>query len=321
MTIVPNRVSWTQFQKMQMCNRAWYLKYIKNIDKVDMSDKFNMYLGAMFHKGMESLIRMGDYNEGLLSFLNSYDYPITLANRLEEQSRAIFAHYVDEVSNLLIDYDVLKINGVPCLEYKLEVDNFIGYVDLILQDKLTGEVIFVDYKLSSRLGGKGINGQLPLYIAMAELKPEFMELKLGNYGYWEFNYNYPKPARVLKSGKLSPAKQDTTWDYWLETVPVGYKLDIEFWRARLQDKLKDISDYIKFSKMYVTLDEREYYRKMIGGFGKLVNLTVETEGRNAILTDYICRMCDYSSICENDVSLSNLDGFIGADYSIVDRNN
>ena len=80
-------------------------------------------------------------------------------------------------NDVRLDYDVLEINGVPCLEYELKVDNFIGYVDLILQDKITREVIFVDYKLSSRLGGKGINGQLPLYIAMAELKPEFKELE------------------------------------------------------------------------------------------------------------------------------------------------
>ena len=304
-----------------MCNRAWYLKYIKNIDKIDMSDKFNMYLGAMFHKGMESLIRMGDYNEGLLSYLNSFDYPITLANKLEEQSRAIFSHYEDEILRMLEDCEVLEIDGVPCLEYKLEVDNFIGYVDLIIKDKFTEEIFFIDYKLSSRLGGKGINGQLPLYIAMAELTPEFKELKLGSYGYWEFSYNYPKPARILKGNKLSAAKQNTTWEYWLETIPVGLMFDFESWRARLQDKLNTISDYIKFSKLYVTADERDYYRNLIGGFGKLVNLTVETEGSNAVLTDYICRLCDYKDICENDVSLNNLDSFIGADYSIVDRNN
>ena len=311
------RLSWSQIRRLATCHRNWKLSYVDKITKVRDKVNYNLLLGKAFHRAMETHIMYRDYTAGLDMYLDSVECPPTMAIYIGSDIRNIMEYHIPTINNLLdTKYTLLDGLDATPLEYVIKTDKFIGIVDAIFKDKETGDIVVVDFKTRKRINNKTriTEGQLPLYVSVLDTLPEFSGVDVSMFEYWEFSITLPKPARILRSGKLSTANQDTTWDYWLETVPVGYELDEEYWRTTLKDKLKDESDYFSRSLHIMNEEEKAYMINLLDNSYILSDMVKNMDAPNATLVDWVCRLCEFNTLCSSDMLGTNYEHMIGTEY-------
>ena len=319
-------LSWSQISRLSSCHRSWYLSYVDKITRVSDKVNYSMVLGKAFHRAMETYILYRDYNIGLESFIDSGECPPTMVVTVDLDITGIMHYYIPYIRDLL-DNKYQMLNSVST-EYTIKTDNFVGMVDAIFEDRETGEIVVVDFKLRKRLGYSDkyyMDGQLPMYVSVIDTLPAFAGVDVSSYQYWEFSATLPKPARMLKSGKLSTAAQDTTWEYWLETVPVNVKIDEEYWRMILQNKLKQQDDYFRIEAKALTPNEKAHMLSMISNSQDIIDMiTSATDDNgnivptkvNGTMSNWICKMCEFKTLCSSDITATNYSHLIGSEYEI-----
>ena len=158
---IKNYISWSEFAQFKSCEHKYYISY-----KLDYKAPTNltMWAGNVIHSIMEEICHKGDsyiFNE---EFEKSWEINL---KKLTEAQIIDFTQHKDKlrdrfaliVSNLAFnerfkDYKVLHTE-LKILQKLATIDGddffFKGYVDLILQDEITGEVLIVDWKTSGKL--------------------------------------------------------------------------------------------------------------------------------------------------------------------------
>lgn len=158
---IKNYISWSEFAQFKSCEHKYYISY-----KLDyrMPTNLTMWSGNVIHSVMEEICHKGtDYNYEE-EFEKSW---ILNLEKLTEAQVIDFTQHKDRlrdkfrliVSNLAFnerfkDYKVLYTE-LKILHKLAEIDGedffFKGYVDLILHDEITDEVLIVDWKTSGKL--------------------------------------------------------------------------------------------------------------------------------------------------------------------------
>lgn len=190
----------------------------------------------------------------------------------------------------------------PMVEWKFEFEDFTGIIDAVLYDRETGEFIMVDWKFRSKFVADEIaamDGQLPFYAACLNA----MGAKISQTVMYQVRRAVPKPAVINQNKMPSIAAQDTTWSYWLETLPSDLrdKLDLGEWQVKLEHKLKSETDYINPIAMIVTDKSSEIAlnnARMIVAMMEVANRMYDDGyAMPATLNDTACKWCDFKMLC------------------------
>ena len=133
------------------CLYEFYLHYIK-CNKG--TDSFYGVLGAFCHSILEQyahgkldVFELAKYYEDNFDEIVNIDAPYNKYKDLKEDSYYKCLEYFQNIQPLPDKYEVLGIEK----EVHFEIDErpFVGYIDLLLRDKETGEIIIVDHKSGS----------------------------------------------------------------------------------------------------------------------------------------------------------------------------
>ena len=191
------------------------------------------------------------------------------------------------------------------VEQELDGIQYVGYVDAILKDTYSSEFVIVDWKTKARFTSTDVaamDSQLDLYALMLRR----MGYAISKTVMWQFRSSPPVPARINKDMTPSVASQNTTWDIWCATLPVG--IDPTRYEAQVRDKLKTW-DY------FILPVETMLFDSVVEEMSKTL-AQAETEirriyaGENAgVYNTYVCRDCRFNRVCaglRNGVPLENL---------------
>lgn len=326
---MPN--SWSELTTFMSCNRKWELSYVEGLQKKPSREYANRYRGQAFHTGIADFIVHRDIEQAVKK-AQSELIDMTVLNKLvysyEDKSYAIDTEYYElmeelrtEVTAILryqlplipTNYRVVTTGeffnaegDAPMIEYRFDYSspsgNIIsGFVDAVLHDGT--EYIVVDWKLRKSFPFDEmalIDGQIHLYSAVLnELSRHVGGHSITGAIMWQFSTSTPKPARINKDGTPSVAVQDTTWDHWCATLPVGIKA--EKYEAEIRPKLKENSDYVRLAVTPITDVSSNQALDNAEGIIEAVTFARSRldSGRPlpASLGSHSCQFCDFVKLC------------------------
>ena len=144
----------------EQCKYSFYLKYIVDDDKEYLAEgNFWAELGSFVHSILEKMYN-GDLTEedAPLYFAKHFDDAVlyTAPKKIMDNSYAACADYFANLSLAwLKDYEILGVE----YEFHIEIEGypFKGFIDLLLREKATGDIILMDHKSAASPIGKSGN--------------------------------------------------------------------------------------------------------------------------------------------------------------------
>jgi len=141
--------SFSRLNSFDNCQREWYLHYIEEDGEVLPSfyaeyGSFNHEILEKYAKGELSLFDLCDYYEQ-----HYFETVVTKApyNKYSDIGQKYYDKGMEYYENIDLDLDNYEILGVE-KEIKFEIGGYqiVGYIDLLLRDKQTGEITILDHK-------------------------------------------------------------------------------------------------------------------------------------------------------------------------------
>lgn len=130
------------------CPYEWRLHYI---DGIEGESGFFAEVGTAMHETLEAYLKQEEDMFTLLEFFESkwqehvvHDAP---PNKYVDIADQYYQQCVDYISHLMFDFDKYEILGVE-KEVKFNINNykFHGFIDLLIKDRETNEIIISDHK-------------------------------------------------------------------------------------------------------------------------------------------------------------------------------
>ena len=143
--------SFSRLNSFYNCPYEFYLHYI--LCNPSQSNFFGEY-GSLIHKILEkyekaelSLFELNQYYEDHFNDAIPHDAP---PNKYVDIRQSYFDKGMDYLNNIDLDLDSYEILGVEMkVEFELFGKKFIGFIDLLVKDKSTDEIIIIDHKSAS----------------------------------------------------------------------------------------------------------------------------------------------------------------------------
>ena len=136
--------SFSRINSFNVCPYEWYLQYIEGLQG---ENNFYAEFGTYCHKILEK------YEKGELGIFDLADY---FVDHFDEEIKSNVSNpekyielgksYFENIDLDLGNYEVLGIEK-KC-DFELEGRKFTGFIDLLLKDKETGEIVLIDHKSS-----------------------------------------------------------------------------------------------------------------------------------------------------------------------------
>lgn len=143
-----NKMTWS-FSRIHMYEQCPYAFYLKYLEERDGEQNYYAANGKAMHEVFEELLSGKiTLDDAPALYGEKYDdiYETTRQSTMEKTFEKCM-DYLCEVDAL--DLDKYEVVGVELkLEFKIGKYNFVGFADLVLRDKNTGEVLLVDHKSS-----------------------------------------------------------------------------------------------------------------------------------------------------------------------------
>lgn len=203
--IIENMVwSFSRMNSYYNCPYEWYLHYyLCNHSEGGFFSEYGSLMHSIlekYAKGNLSLFELNQYYEEHFNEEIPHDAP---PNNYVDIRQSYYDKGVDYLDNIDLDLDSYEILGVEKkVEFELFGKKFIGFIDLLVRDKQTGEIIIIDHKSASIKILKNGN------ISKSD-QAHFLEFKRQLY-----LYSYP----IIKEyGKVSKLKWNMFKDRrWIE---------------------------------------------------------------------------------------------------------
>lgn len=170
--------SFSRLNSFYTCPYEWYLHYIQC--SKGLNNFFGQY-GSFMHKILEmyakdeiTLFELSMYYEEHFWEEVTYDAPPNKYVDIKQSYYEKGLEYLDNIDLILEDYDILGVEK----EVKFFVGEYemLGYIDLLLKEKKTGNIIILDHKSASLKMKK--NGE----ISKSDMQ-HFLEFKRQLYLY------------------------------------------------------------------------------------------------------------------------------------------
>ena len=185
--------SYSRLSTYAQCKYQFYLKYIVNDDS-DYLSEGNYYaeVGSYVHGILEMIFNNKlSVEDAAQYFVDHYD-----ENVLYSVKKSIMDKTFESCANYFADLSLEWLNNYEIVGVEKNIDiniegyKFTGYIDLLLNDKQTGEYIVVDHKSSKYPFSKKTNKLLKAQEASYESYKKQMYLYC--YAVKEIYGNYPK---------------------------------------------------------------------------------------------------------------------------------
>lgn len=210
-SFIIDTMTWS-FSRLQSYNQCPYAFKLRYIDCVEGEDNFYSQYGTFMHSILEkyakdelSLFEISQYYEDNYTDNITYDAP---PNNYVDIQQSYYDKGLDYLDNIDLDLDNFEILGIE-KKCRFKVGNYdmVGYIDLLLKDKETGDITVLDHKSGSVKFKKNgevssteakhildFKRQLYLYsIAVIDeygVKPKFLKWNLFKDRNWlQFNFN------------------------------------------------------------------------------------------------------------------------------------
>ena len=154
-----NRVwSWSSATQAHECPYGFYLQRLAE-PRIKQDENVFAQYGSQMHEWLELVFKGIMQPEELLElYLTDYDSKITLKwpfNRYVDLEKSYYEDglaFARHFKGLSPNYEVIGVE----LEMKAEIEGYkvIGYIDLLVKNKKTGEYIFVDHKSKKKFASK-----------------------------------------------------------------------------------------------------------------------------------------------------------------------
>lgn len=167
------KVSYSQYSDYKSCPYCWYLGYSKKLKKY--SDSVHTIFGTSIHEALQEYIKVlyaadggADKADALnlkTQFVNRFEELITESKNIEDIETNEKLEFIEH-GELIIDYFTSPRNRLkhfPSKKYKvvgieLPLDiplkngtiQYVGLLDLVIEDASTGKIKIIDFKTSSR---------------------------------------------------------------------------------------------------------------------------------------------------------------------------
>ncbi len=157
------RLSHSALEVLLTCERKFQLDRLLE-GAPDKRDYPATVLGKAFGAGVQSYMIYEDIDRAIFDCYLAY-YPIEEDDkRTEEVAMNLLMAAIPHLDNLLMDWEVPAFNKKPAAElsFRLNIDPlfyFVGYIDLILQNKWTGKAAVMEIKTT----GLHLHDLSPLY--------------------------------------------------------------------------------------------------------------------------------------------------------------
>lgn len=149
------------FSRLHAYEQCPYLFYLQYIEKRDGESNFYAANGSAMHEVFEELFN-GEItiDECPQAYIDKFDLICEKAK--QSTMDKTFEDCIDYLCQMDdIDRDKYEILGVEMkLEFKIDKYNFVGFVDLLVKNKETGEIILIDHKQATHFMKK--DGVTPL---------------------------------------------------------------------------------------------------------------------------------------------------------------
>ena len=143
--------SFSRLNSFYNCKKEWKLHYI---DCYKSRDSAFSQFGTLVHKGLEkfekgeiSLFEIVDwYNDNFDKYVTER-FPFNQYKDLRQSYYEVGLNYFENIDLMLDKNQVLGIE--KRVEFEIDGVPFVGYIDLLLEDKKTGEITILDHKSAS----------------------------------------------------------------------------------------------------------------------------------------------------------------------------
>lgn len=143
--------SFSRLNSFFTCPYEWHRVYI---DCCDKENSAMAQYGTLMHeilekyaKGELSVFELSTYYEDHFEEYVTYEFP---PNKYVDLWQKYYDAGLDYLDNIDLDLDNYEILGVEQrVDFKIDGHDFIGFIDLLLRDKHSGEITILDHKSAS----------------------------------------------------------------------------------------------------------------------------------------------------------------------------
>jgi hypothetical protein len=262
-----------------------------------------MSYGKLGHKMIENILKDDDIHHEIVVGEGEFDTgEIDEIQQLIEDVTASVRMF--ESSLPLSDWETVELDGVPMIEYPVEVeleggDSYIGYIDWVARHKPSGQVWLWDFKFRKSFQDdwvEEIDLQKPIYMK------KVIDLGLEPIGTicGQIKSTAPKKPALTKKGTLSKAKITTTWEVYRNTV-IEYGLDPSDYDD-MREKLID-TKFLKLSRAFRTPEElqRTWDTVFIRSVNQIKTQSLLPEPPPRSIGYMNCNFCQFREICIEDL--------------------
>ena len=143
--------SFSRLNSFYNCPYEWFLHYIQcNKSENGFFGEYGSFIHEILEKyanGELSLFELNQYYEERFNEAIPHDAP---PNKYVDIRQSYFdkgLEYLNNIDLILDNYDVLGVEKK--VEFQIAGRDFVGYIDLLVRDKITGELIIIDHKSAS----------------------------------------------------------------------------------------------------------------------------------------------------------------------------
>lgn len=143
--------SFSRLNSYYNCPYEWKLHYLEcNKSENGFFGEFGSLMHTILEKyvkGELSLFELNQYYEEHFCEVILHDAPPNKYVDIRESYYEKGLEYLNNIDLDLENYDVLGVERK--VDFEIDGKDFVGYIDLLLKDKKTGEIIIVDHKSAS----------------------------------------------------------------------------------------------------------------------------------------------------------------------------
>jgi hypothetical protein len=146
--------SFSRAMTFKKCKYKFYLIYI---EKVEKRSKFHASYGKFIHSILEKYFRREFTEQDCLDYyIENFEYEV-IGNIKESTKDKLFMAGIEYFSQLVWKYDDYEILDIESeVHFKIGKYKFIGYIDVLLRHKITGDIVILDHKTGEfPLGKRG----------------------------------------------------------------------------------------------------------------------------------------------------------------------